>query len=111
LYRSKLGLLRAAFAFRAVSGISAAMLSFAAPAHALPAFWDLDVSFTDGGTATGSFAIDTPAKTPTDWSLAISGGNEANFPPIVLDPANSQASTFVVAGLERRINFQVNDSS
>jgi hypothetical protein len=110
LYRSKHGLLRTASAFRAIPRISAAMLLFAAPAHALPAFWDLDVSFTDGGTATGSFAIDTPAKTPTDWSLAISGGNEASFPPIVLDPTNSQASTFDVAGLERRINFQVNDS-
>ena len=84
------------------------MLVFAAPALALPAFWDLDVTFTDGGTATGSFAIDTPVRAPTDWSVAISGGNEANFPPIVLDPANSEAVTFDVAGLERRITFAEN---
>jgi len=96
-----------AAARRAAAGFFAVTMLVAVRAQALPAFWDLDVTFDDEGTATGSFVVDTPERTPTDWSLAIGGGNEGNFPPVVLDPANSGARTTTLPGLENRITFDL----
>ena len=45
--------------------------------------WHLqDVTYGDGGVATGSFTWDSGSGFAVVWSIAVSGGNEVNFPPV-----------------------------
>lgn len=76
-------------------------------ASAFPVTWTLSgVTFTDGGTATGSFVYDADTNTTSAWSVTVAGGDTTNFPPITYDPTTSsgayQADTSI--GLLLQIN-------
>lgn len=55
--------------------------------------WTLNnVTFADGGTATGSFTLD-PGGNFTVWNIVISGGNTAAFPPITYSMGEPKFNT------------------
>jgi hypothetical protein len=50
------------------------------------------VTFTDGGTASGSFVYDAdsaPNYLVSSWSISVAGGDTATFPPLTYDQSNS----------------------
>jgi hypothetical protein len=62
-------------------------------ANAFPVTWTLSgVTFSDGGTATGSFVFDVDTNTISTWSVSVAGGNTVTFPPVTYDMATSSAS-------------------
>jgi hypothetical protein len=66
-------------------------------AVALPVTWTLSgAQFADGGTASGWFVYDADAQALTDFSVSVTGGDTATFPPITYSPANSNG--FVADG-------------
>jgi hypothetical protein len=55
--------------------------------------WILNnISFVDGGTASGSFEYNTLANTISNWSISVTGGNTA-FPAFTYTPSNSTVSS------------------
>lgn len=73
-----------------------ALTSFSA--LAVPVNWTLvNVTFTDGGAAAGSFTYDANTNMVTNWNIVTSGGNLANFPsPFPYCPACGNDAAFVV---------------
>lgn len=58
------------------------------PSAAMPLTWSLDnVTFTDGGVATGSFSYDADTSSLVDWNISVSGGDETTFPAFSYTPA------------------------
>ncbi len=54
----------------------------AAKAEAAKVTWTLtNVTFDDGGIATGTFDFDAATSTISDWMIDVSGGDETTFPP------------------------------
>lgn len=55
--------------------------------------WTLvDVTFDDGGTASGTVDINMNTKEVLDWSVSVSGGNIADLPPFEYRPSTSTAT-------------------
>ena len=55
-------------------------------AYAYPVTWTLSgATFSDGGTATGSFIYDADTSTLSNWSVSVAGGNTTTFPAITYD--------------------------
>ena len=55
-------------------------------AFAFPVTWTLNgASFSDGGTATGSFVYDADTNTLSNWSVSVAGGDTGTFPPATYD--------------------------
>lgn len=52
----------------------------ASVALAGPVTWNVNASFTDGGTLTGSFVFDASTNSVSTWNLTVSGGNTIQFP-------------------------------
>jgi hypothetical protein len=78
----------AAFALSLVLGLDA---------WAAPVTWTLSgVTFTDGGTASGSFVYDAVTDTISNWSISVEGGNTGTFPPVTYNTSTSDA--FVDSG-------------
>lgn len=68
----------------------AAILLVPEPVQAVPVLWTLSGgTFEDGGALSGFFIFDVDTQIASDWSLAVSGGNTANFPPVTYTPSNS----------------------
>jgi hypothetical protein len=62
-------------------------------ANAFPVTWTLSgVTFSDGGTATGSFVYDFDTNTISTWSVSVAGGDTQTFPPVTYDATTSSAS-------------------
>lgn len=51
-----------------------------------------NVTFYDGGVATGSFTFDTVTSAISDWSISVSGGDTVSFPALTYGTSNSVAS-------------------
>lgn len=71
-----------------------ALLLVAGGAQAMPVTWTLqNVTFDDGGTASGWFVYDadTPQAAVTEFSISVAGGDTQVFPPITYDPSNTSA--------------------
>ena len=67
---------------------------------AAPLTWTLqNVTFTDGGAATGSFVFDSSSNTVISYSISVAGGNTANFPAFVYQngAANNTGATVYTA--------------
>lgn len=64
--------------------------------YAEPVTWTLSgVTFTDGGTASGSFVYDAdsaPNYLVSSWSISVAGGDTTTFPPLTYDQSNSTGS-------------------
>lgn len=91
-----------------------ALLLVAGSAHAMPITWTLqNVTFDDGGTASGWFIYDAdqPQAPTTQFSISVSGGNVKTFPPITYDASN--ASMYVGEGGagDTGTVFSLNDAS
>ncbi len=87
------------------------LLLATAPLSAQTVTWTLSgVTFGDGGTATGFFAVDFPAGTVTSWSLSVSGGNMMDFPALTYGPGNSSEETSFPPGTLGRA-FEENGSN
>jgi hypothetical protein len=62
-------------------------------AFAFPVTWTLSgATFSDGGTATGSFVYDVDTGTLSNWSVSVAGGNTGTFPPITYDTTSGSSS-------------------
>lgn len=76
-----------------VSFVVATLLLCAANAFAFPVTWTLSgVTFSDGGTASGSFQYDADTQSVSAWSISVAGGDTGTFPPLTYDSSNSSAS-------------------
>lgn len=55
--------------------------------------WTLkNVTFDDGGTATGTFVLRAfPTRAVIDWNITVAGGNTGAFPPVTYTPANGSS--------------------
>ncbi len=74
-----------------------------------PITWTLhDVSFNDGGTATGSLTVDGPSLLAYD--IAVSGGDTSNFPAFVYQngAANNTGSQYYYDGYAYDFVFETN---
>lgn len=59
-------------------------------AFAFPVTWTLSgATFSDGGTATGSFVYDVDTGTLSNWSVSVAGGGTATFPPVTYDTTSA----------------------
>ena len=83
--------------------LAAVIVLFAVAANrvsAMPVTWQLaGVTFSDGGTATGTITWDAQLNSLTSWNITVSLGNTALFPALTYDPADSAifaANSFVV---------------
>lgn len=55
--------------------------------------WTLDnVTFADGGVATGTFDYVASRNSIVDWNVSVSGGDETTFPPFTYDPTTTEAT-------------------
>ncbi|MEE4639489.1 MAG: hypothetical protein V2J42_12205, partial [Wenzhouxiangella sp.] len=82
------------------------VLMLAIPALATRLEYALDgVTFSDGGTATGTFVYDTELDEITTWNIMTSGGNEEPFPPFTYSPATSTVNVRDRGDLQPRISF------
>src|SRR5258707_1392997 len=80
-------------------------------AHAFPVTWTLSgVTFSDGGTASGSFVYDADSNTLSTWSVSVAGGNTDNFPPVTYDNTTSSASYATNAPTDVGALFNLNAS-
>lgn len=81
--------------FKFAAMASAAGMMITTPASAAPVLWTLqNISFTDGGSLTGSFVHDSDlAATDAVLSLSVtaSGGDESIFAPLTYTKSNSLA--------------------
>ncbi|MBU6198744.1 MAG: hypothetical protein KGI64_09655 [Xanthomonadaceae bacterium] len=78
--------------FRFASAVFALCLSLACAsgAFAFPVTWTLSgATFSDSGTATGSFVYDADTNTLSNWSVSVAGGNTTTFPPITYDTTSA----------------------
>jgi len=68
------------------------------PAESLT--WSLDnVTFNDGGIATGSFTIDASLNSVLNWNISVSGGDQVVFPTFNYTPATAPSpGIFIVDG-------------
>lgn len=72
---------------------AAVTLMLAADANALPTAWRLrDVSFDDGGSASGTFVYDPSTDTVSTWSISVLGGRQPPFSNFTFAPDNSTAT-------------------
>ena len=63
-------------------------------ASAAPVTWTLsNITFTDGGIATGSFTYDADTNIVSTWNITVSGGNTTSFPPFTYNPSDSSVDT------------------
>ncbi len=70
------------------------------------------VTFADGGTASGTFDLDTVSGAVSNWSIAVAGGDTGTFPPLVYSPSNSTGFYWpAVSPYAPRIQFNLNDSN
>ena len=65
-----------------------------------PLTWSLDnVTFNDGGIATGSFTIDASLNSVLNWNISVSGGDQVVFPTFNYTPATAPSpGIFIVDG-------------
>ena len=88
-----------------------AALSTGIPASA-GIVWNLNASFTDGGTASGSFLWDALTDTIGAYSISVSGGNTTAFPPVAYTNADSSFSwSLFIGDTHNTFLFQLNGSS
>jgi hypothetical protein len=103
---------KAVAAFVVSTAATIAILSFANSASAVPLPWTLmSHSFTDGGSATGTFTFDADAVTNpySAFNISVSGGNEMLFPPFTYSQDTSSVlSTSSAIGLTLVSNEMVN---
>jgi hypothetical protein len=101
---------KAVAAFVVSTAATIAILSFANSASAVPLPWTLmSVSFTDGGSATGTFTFDAVTNTYSAFNINVSGGNEMLFPPFTYSQGTSSVlSTSSAIGLTLVSNEMVN---
>jgi len=66
------------------------MLLFLLPGLLSAANWAISATFTDGGTVTGTFALNNNG-TVTNWNVVVSG-NSGNLPRFVFSPGTSTAA-------------------
>lgn len=86
----------------------AAAITGTSPALAVPVTWNLNnVTFTDGGTATGSFTFDDAANAVSTFSIMVAGGNTDTFPAVTYDNSDAGAFLFNAA----TFGFSLNDST
>jgi hypothetical protein len=58
--------------------------------------WTLDnVTFDDGGIATGTFDYDASSNSIVDFNITVSGGDEAAFPPFTYDPTTTKLAEYL----------------
>lgn len=100
---------------KSIFSIPLLLLCLAYPAYAAPIKWTLEnVSFTDGGTATGSFVYDTATGTFQDIQILISGGTNGvngNFNFLCVDqsscgyyPSSEILPIFTTAATDTPVN-------
>lgn len=84
---------------RCLSRLGAAVLGLcvglacAPVAIAFPVTWTLSgATFSDGGTATGSFVYDADTNTLSNWSVSVAGGNTGTFPPMTYDTTTASGT-------------------
>jgi hypothetical protein len=83
----------------------------AGTANAVPVTWTLSgVTFTDGGTATGSFVYDADTDDLSTWSVSVAGGDTQTFPPITYDSTDSSATYLTNAPTTFGALFSLNSS-
>jgi hypothetical protein len=65
-----------------------------------PLTWSLDnVTFHDGGIATGSFTFDASSNAVLNWNIGVNGGDEVVFPAFNYTPATAPSpGIFIVDG-------------
>jgi hypothetical protein len=81
-------------------------------ANAFPVTWTLSgVTFSDGGTASGSFIYDADNNTFSTWSVSVAGGDTQAFPPVAYDNSSSSASYFTNAPTLIGALFELNSSN
>jgi len=60
------------------------------PIQATPVMWALqNVTFSDGGTASGSFMFDADTNVVSSWNISVNGGNVKLFPAFTYSPSTS----------------------
>ena len=65
-------------------------------AQATPITWQMqDVTFDDGGIATGFLTFDYDINSILDWDITTSGGDEMTFPTATYDDVTSAASVIL----------------
>jgi uncharacterized protein DUF11 len=75
------------------------------PAMAGDVLWTVDHGeFIEGGTLSGFFLYDDAVGQVRTWSLSVSGGDTANFPPFVFDTRSSTVSLVYGTFTFRAIN-------
>ena len=66
---------------------AAILLLGSSPAAAIPLIWTLqNVTFSDGGIATGDLTFDAASGSVLDWNISISGGDASTFPMFTYAP-------------------------
>lgn len=91
-----------------------ALLLVAGGAQAVPITWTLqNVTFDDGGTASGWFVYDadTPQAPTTQFSISVSGGDVKTFPPITYDSSNANMYVGDGGTGDSGTVFSLNDAS
>ncbi len=87
-------------------------LALVSNAFAIPVTWTLSgVTFSDGGTASGSFVFDADTNTLSNWNVSVAGGNTTTFPPATYSTASSSALYFSGAPTIVGAQFTLNGSS
>ena len=82
--------MRSAFHFAVVILGLCLSLVCSSGAYAFPVTWTLSgVTFSDGGTATGTLVYDADTNSLSSWSVSVAGGNTGLFPPITYDPSTA----------------------
>lgn len=67
--------------------------------QASPITWQLqDVTFDDGGIATGSLTYDYNINSILDWNITTSGGDETLFPTVTYDDTTSSSDILSGSG-------------
>jgi uncharacterized protein (TIGR03437 family) len=80
---------------------------------ALPAAnvtWDFTGTFSDSGTATGTFTLDADTQSISSWAVTVAGGNTAAFPPRTFTPGNSSFTYFPTRGTYMFSDTSINPS-
>lgn len=78
--------MRRIFRFATAAFAFCLSLACSSGAFAFPVTWTLSgATFSDSGTATGSFVYDADTNTLSNWSVSVAGGNTTTFPPVTYD--------------------------
>ena len=81
-----------------IAALLCATLMGAGSISAAPITWTLTgITFSDGGTATGTFTWNADNGTMDNWDISVSGGNTTSFFTFTYDPADS---TFLDVGFQ-----------